>query len=108
MSQDQRSAGEEARAVLTEAREQVAQLIGAEPESVIFTSSATESNNIVLRSAALRAPQHGDQIITAATEHPSVLETLDDLADEMGRFDGGAVFRPQERIVGAFHTGDRR
>jgi cysteine desulfurase len=72
-------AGEGARDVLTTAREQVASLVGAPTESIVFTSSATESINTVLRHAALRAPHHGDQIITCATEHPAVLDMLDDL-----------------------------
>ncbi len=71
--------GAAARAVVEQAREQVAALLGAPPESVVFTSSATESNNTVLRSAALRAPHHGDQIITCATEHPAVLDPLEEL-----------------------------
>ena len=72
-------AGAAARDVLAHARAQVARLIGAEPETVVFTSSATESNNIVLRSAARAAPQPAGRIVTCATEHPSVLETLEDL-----------------------------
>ena len=72
-------AGAEARGELARAREQVARLIGAEPETVVFTSSATESNNIVLRSAARGATRREGRIVTCATEHPSVLETLEEL-----------------------------
>jgi cysteine desulfurase len=73
-------AGAEARRLVAEGRAAVAQAIGVPPESVVFTSSATESNNTVLRAAALRTgPGTGDEIITCASEHPSVLEALDAL-----------------------------
>ena len=74
-------AGQDAREVVDRARAQIAALMGVEPDSVVFTSSATEANNTVLRSAVLRAPQHGDHIVTCATEHPSVLEVLDELRE---------------------------
>jgi cysteine desulfurase len=75
--------GARAREVLETARGQVAELlgVGVDPETIVFTSSATESNNTVLRSAAARAPQHGDRIVTCATEHPSILELVDELRD---------------------------
>ena len=75
-------AGARAREVVERARGQVADLLGVEPDSLVFTSSATEANNTVLRSAAARAPQHGDRIVTCATEHPSILELVDDLRAE--------------------------
>ncbi|MCP4003180.1 MAG: cysteine desulfurase [bacterium] len=74
-------AGAAARDRLALAREQVASLMGAAPESIVFTSGATESNNTVLYNAALRAPRHGDHIVTCATEHPSILEPLDELRE---------------------------
>ncbi len=75
-------AGTRARSAVEAARAQVARLLGAAPETVVFTSSATEANNTVLRSAALRAPQHGDHIVTCVTEHPSVRELCQDLRRE--------------------------
>ena len=59
------------------ARAQVASIIGAEAREVIFTSGATESNNLALTGAARFAKSHGprkDHIITVATEHKCVLE----------------------------------
>jgi cysteine desulfurase len=72
-------AGARARAIVERARTQVAALLGVAAECLVFTSSATEANNTVLRSAAARAPLRGDHIVTCATEHPSVLEVCDDL-----------------------------
>lgn len=74
-------AGVAARQAVDEARAQVASLLGVHPDTLIFTSGATEANNAVLRSAASRAPQHGDHFITCATEHPAVLEVCEDLSD---------------------------
>ncbi len=71
--------GARAREVLERARGQVAELLGVEPDTIVFTSSATEANNTVLRSAEARAPQHGDRIVTCSTEHPSILELVDEL-----------------------------
>ncbi len=67
------------------ARAQVAALIGAEPREIVFTSGATESNNIAIKGAARYATRTGDsrrRIITAATEHKCVLESVADLAAE--------------------------
>ena len=75
-------AGAEARDAVERARGQVASLLGVEADCVVFTSGATESNNTVLRSAALRAPRHGDRIVTCATEHPAVLEVAEDLREQ--------------------------
>ncbi len=75
-------AGSRARSAVEAARAQVARLLGAEPETVVFTSSATEANNTVLRSTALRSPRHGDHIVTCVTEHPSVRELCQDLRRE--------------------------
>jgi len=75
-------AGAEAREVLERARAQVSSLIGVAPERIVFTSGATESNNTVLRSAALRAPRHGNRVVTCATEHPAVLELAEGLREQ--------------------------
>lgn len=98
-------AGTRARSAVEAARAQIARLMGAMPESIFFTSSATEANNTVIRSAALRAPQHGDHIVTCATEHPSVLELCQDLRREGLRVtelevDSGGVLDP-ERLAAA-------
>jgi cysteine desulfurase len=56
------------------AREQVAAIIGAEAREIVFTSGATESNNLALKGAASMARGKGDHIITAATEHKAVID----------------------------------
>jgi cysteine desulfurase len=66
--------GWEAREAVDQAREQVAALVGASPREIVFTSGATESNNLVLRGVAGMYRQQGDHFITAATEHKAVLD----------------------------------
>jgi cysteine desulfurase len=77
--------GRKAEAAVEVARARVAHLIGAEPREVIFTSGATEANNIAVKGAARFAASMGDprrRIITVATEHKCVLESVADLAAE--------------------------
>src|SRR5947209_4481805 len=64
-------AGRRARRALEDARECVAVLLGAFPDEVIFTSGATEANNLALFGLAGDPPGH---IISSAVEHPSVAE----------------------------------
>lgn len=56
------------------AREQIARLLGASAREVIFTSGATESNNLAIRGVAAMYRTRGDHIITASTEHHAVLD----------------------------------
>lgn len=67
-------AGRRAAAAVEHARGQVAELIGVRPEELVFTSGATESNNIAIQGIANAAGRRGDHIITCATEHRCVLE----------------------------------
>ncbi len=69
------SLGRDARKAMEAAREQVASLIGAKPEEVIFTSGGTESDNIAIKGTAYRLKNKGNHIITSAIEHPAVRET---------------------------------
>jgi cysteine desulfurase len=64
-------AGQEARLRLDRARQQVAALLGARPEEILFTSGATEADNLVLQGLAAGHP--GGHIVTTAIEHPGVL-----------------------------------
>ncbi len=59
---------------IEKARMQVANLIGATPEEIIFTSGGTESNNHAIRGAVFANQQKGTHIITSAVEHPAVTE----------------------------------
>ncbi len=68
--------GAQARQCLEKSRVKVAELIGARPEEIVFTSGGTESNNTALKSVALANSRKGNHIISTAIEHPSVLESL--------------------------------
>lgn len=71
------SAGERVRTAIRAAREQVAALISAPPESLLFTSGATESNNLVIASA-LRSTHLNERprLLTTAVEHSSILNVV--------------------------------
>jgi cysteine desulfurase len=73
-------AGRQAAAAVEDARRQVAGLIGARPEEIVFTSGATEANNIALQGIARSPYRRGDHMLTCATEHKCVLETMRFLA----------------------------
>src|SRR5690242_7159953 len=74
--------GQLADQAVKEARQDVATIIAAEPREIIFTSGATESNNLALKGIA-RANQHkGKHIITLLTEHKSVLDSCAHLQRE--------------------------
>jgi len=69
------SYGHEASEAVEAARGSVADLVGARPEEIVFTSGATESNNIALVGGMDRYADRGNHIITCVTEHKAVLET---------------------------------
>jgi cysteine desulfurase len=77
--------GTEAEAAVEDARALVAALIGADAKELIFTSGATESNNIAIKGAARFALAAGNErrrVVTVATEHKCVLESVADVAAE--------------------------
>src|SRR5947209_10406717 len=66
------SFGQEARAAVDRARREVAALIGARPNEIVFLSGGTEANNLAVRGLCEAASNHGRHIITSDIEHPSV------------------------------------
>jgi cysteine desulfurase len=94
--------GHEAAEAVDRARDQVAALLGADPREIIFTSGATESNNLAIKGAAEARRPRGNHIISTTIEHPAVLAPLDVLeargfsvtrlaVDRLGRIDPAAV-----------------
>src|ERR1051325_8446947 len=71
--------GQETRAAVDKARRQVAGLIGARANEVVFTSGGTEANNLAIRGICEAAQSQGQHIITSAIEHPSVRGVVDEL-----------------------------
>ena len=78
--------GWEAEAAVEKARADVAALVGADPREIVWTSGATESNNLALKGAAQFYKTRGKHIITVRTEHKAVLDTVREL--ERQGFDG--------------------
>jgi cysteine desulfurase len=105
--------GWEAEAAVEKAREQVAALIGADPREIVWTSGATESNNLALKGAAHFYKTRGKHLITVKTEHKAVLDTMRELerqgfevtyldVEEDGLLDFGklqAAIRPDTIVV---------
>ncbi|QYY32624.1 IscS subfamily cysteine desulfurase [Cupriavidus pinatubonensis] len=71
--------GWEAERAVEEAREQVAALVGADPREIVWTSGATESNNLAIKGAANFYSGKGKHLITVKTEHKAVLDTTREL-----------------------------
>ena len=74
--------GWQAEEAIDEARNHIADLIGADPREIVFTSGATESNNLAIKGAAHFYVKQGKHIITSKTEHKAVLDTCRHLESE--------------------------
>src|ERR1043166_4525633 len=69
--------GQNARTAVDKARRQVASLINARPNEIVFTSGGTEANNLAIRGVCEAEQAHGRHIITSTIEHPSVRGVVD-------------------------------
>ena len=84
--------GQEAHHAVEQARERVAALIGASPEEIVFTSGATESDNLAVRGTARALAAKGRHVVTTTIEHAAVLEpcrSLEREGFEVTRVDAG-------------------
>ncbi|HLN53478.1 MAG TPA: selenide, water dikinase SelD [Lentimicrobium sp.] len=112
------SFGVSARAAIENAREQVARMIGSNPDEVIFTSGGTESNNLAIQGAAYACRNRGNHLIISAVEHPAVAEVAAYLqqngfdvsvvpVDSTGRvnpFDIESLIRPSTTLISVMHA----
>lgn len=71
--------GQQARKAVDEAREKVADLIGAKPEEIVFTSGGTEADNFAVKGVSYALKEKGNHIITSSVEHHAVLTTCKNL-----------------------------
>src|ERR1035437_4881171 len=67
--------GWDAEAAVDQARDQIGRLINAKPKEIIFTSGATESDNLAINSVVEFCKDQGNHVITGVTEHKAVLDT---------------------------------
>ena len=72
--------GWQAKEAVDQAREQIALGIGASPREIVFTSGATESNNLAIRGVCERKNRRGNHLVTVRTEHKAVLDPIDRLS----------------------------
>ena len=100
--------GQTARKMLDAARNQVAGMLGAEPQEIVFTSGGTEADNLAIFGAAT-----GGHVVTTAFEHPAVLGAAAQLdhtlvaVDGSGFVDPGAVraaLRPNTKVISVMHA----
>ncbi len=110
--------GWEAEEAVEKAREQVAALVGADPREIVWTSGATESDNLALKGAAQFYKTRGKHLITVKTEHKAVLDTMRELerqgfevtyldVEEDGLLDHAklkAAMRPDTILVSVMHV----
>ncbi len=110
--------GREARAIVDHARAQVAGMLGASPDEIVFTSGGSEANNAALLGAWFARPEGTDHLVTTSVEHPAILEPARFLerlgasvtivpVDGTGRVDPDTVRRaitPRTFLVSVMHA----
>jgi len=97
------TAGREARRLLEESRESVAECLGARPGDVVFTSGGTEANNLILLGAAGARPER-PRLVIGGGEHPSIAgirERLPDRVDVLPLDSTGRLQSEAESVIGA-------
>src|SRR6476620_8093909 len=110
--------GWEAEEAVEKARQRVADLINADPREIVWTSGATESDNLAIKGAAHFYKTRGKHLITVKTEHKAVLDTMRELEREgfevtyldpepdglvdLGKFE--AALRPDTIVVSVMHV----
>ncbi len=106
------------RQAIDEARETVAEAIGAQPDEIVFTSGGSESDNLALRGVLAASTQRGRHLVTTAAEHHAILDTAEQLerdgalvtivgVERDGRVDAAAVaaaVRPDTVLVSVMHA----
>lgn len=111
-------AGRQARSIVEEARAEVAAVLNAAPQQIVFTSGGTEANNHAIKGIVLRRGSKGAHIITTQIEHPAVLEPCRFLerlgasvtrlpVDSTGMVDPDSVrraLRPETVLVSVMHA----
>ena len=93
--------GWEADQAVEESRKQIARLIGASPQEIIFTSGATESNNLAIKGVLEACAGMGDHVVTCAIEHKAVLDAMGDQARYIGAIGAGSVAKLVHNLSGA-------
>ena len=110
--------GRAAREIVDRARVQVAALLGASPDEIVFTSGGSEANNLALKGAYFALRERGDHIVSTAVEHPAIVEPARFLerlgarvtfvaVDRTGRVDPDDVRRaimPRTILVSVMHA----
>lgn len=110
--------GVQTKKAITVARQQVADLLGCQPDEIIFTSGGTESNNYAIRGVAETLQQKGNHIITSQVEHPAVRNVCRHLeksgfsvtylpVDQLGMVDVSEVekaIRPDTILISIMHA----
>lgn len=91
--------GQQARAAVDRARHNVADLIGARPNEIVFTSGGTESNNLAIKGLLEANSRHGSHLVTSAIEHPAVGSICEHL--ERKGFEVSTVSPSQTGVIDA-------
>lgn len=96
--------GRRAADAVEQARASIGSLLGAKAREVVFTSGATEANNLALKGAVAAAPSNRRKVVVAATEHKAILDTANWLEDEGVEVDVVPVFGTGQLDIDAYRA----